>query len=75
MIKLSSIVEQCVLVDERKHIEFETFYHAVYYTGGTQFKDFVENDIGNLDKYFRPKVITVNKTIKHTIYTKEISYN
>ena len=74
MIKLSTIIEQCVLVDERQHVpgEFETFYHAVYYTGGLQFKDFVENDIGNLEKYLQPKVITENKIIKHNIYTKEL---
>ena len=75
MIKLSDIVEQCVLVNERKHVEFETFYKAVYYKDGVQFKDFVDNDIENLENYFRPKVIFENKIFKHTIYTKELWYN
>jgi hypothetical protein len=74
MIKLSTIVQDCVLVNERKHVpgEFETYYSAVYYTNGKQLKDEVANDIGNLENYFCPKVILENKIIKHTIFTKEL---
>ena len=73
MIKLSTILDRCVLINERKPSDdtLETYYEAVYYKDGTQFKEFVENDIGILKKFLRPKVITNNKIFKHTIFTKE----
>ncbi len=77
MIKLSTILDKCLLINERKPCDdtLETYYEAVYYKEGTQFKEFVENDIGNLKEFLQSKVITNNEIFKHTIFTKELCYN